>query len=46
MVFSIVLLLCSTFVVQGFEDQNLEDDDFAEFEQFDAEDEVPLNGRC
>ncbi|CAH0589191.1 unnamed protein product [Chrysodeixis includens] len=36
---SIVVLLCSTFVAQAFEDQALEDDDFAEFEQFDAEED-------
>ncbi|KAJ0174772.1 hypothetical protein K1T71_009880 [Dendrolimus kikuchii] len=41
--FSIVLLLGSAVVVQGFEDQNLEDDDFAEFEQFDAEDDAPVD---
>ncbi|KAJ8714921.1 hypothetical protein PYW08_004902 [Mythimna loreyi] len=36
---SILVLLCSTFVTQAFEDQALEDDDFAEFEQFEAEDD-------
>ncbi|CAH4030154.1 PAT complex subunit CCDC47 [Pieris brassicae] len=37
--FSIVLLVCSVYVTQGFEDATLEDDDFAEFEQFDADDD-------
>ncbi|PZC73511.1 hypothetical protein B5X24_HaOG209443 [Helicoverpa armigera] len=36
---SIVVLLCSSYVVQAFEDQALEDDDFAEFEQFESEDD-------
>ncbi|KAF9424599.1 hypothetical protein HW555_000410 [Spodoptera exigua] len=36
---SIFVLLCSTFVAHAFEDQALEDDDFAEFEQFEAEDD-------
>ncbi|KAG6465704.1 coiled-coil domain-containing protein 47 isoform X2 [Manduca sexta] len=40
---SLALLVCSTHVVRAFEDTTLEDDDFAEFEQFDAEDDVPIN---
>ncbi|CAB3246912.1 unnamed protein product [Arctia plantaginis] len=36
---SVVLLLCGTLVAQAYEDQNLEDDDFAEFEQFEVDDE-------
>ncbi|XP_028161456.1 PAT complex subunit CCDC47 [Ostrinia nubilalis] len=41
-VFSVALLLCSALVVQAFQENNLEDDDFAEFEQFEADDE-PIN---
>ncbi|XP_013200867.2 PAT complex subunit CCDC47 [Amyelois transitella] len=39
--FTLVLLLCSALVTQAYEDSTLEDDDFAEFEQFD--DEVTVN---
>ncbi|CAH0720438.1 unnamed protein product, partial [Brenthis ino] len=38
LIFSIAFLLCSVYVTQAFEDTTLEDDDFAEFEQFEAED--------
>ncbi|XP_013141015.1 PREDICTED: coiled-coil domain-containing protein 47 [Papilio polytes] len=37
----IVLLACSV-VVRGFEDTTLEDDDFAEFEQFDVDDDATV----
>lgn len=40
----IVLLLCGAALIQAYEDNTLEDDDFAEFEQFDADDEVPAAG--
>ncbi|XP_041982241.1 PAT complex subunit CCDC47 [Aricia agestis] len=36
--FSLALLLCSAYVCRAYEDGNLEDDDFAEFEQFEADD--------
>lgn len=37
-----VALLCfGVLAVQAYEDSNLEDDDFAEFEQFDADDDLP-----
>lgn len=39
--FSITLLLCSVYVSRAYEDTNLEDDDFAEFEQFEADDDAP-----
>lgn len=42
--FSIALLLCSALVAQAYEDNTLEDDDFAEFEQFEAEEDEPVNG--
>ncbi|OWR49286.1 hypothetical protein KGM_204702 [Danaus plexippus plexippus] len=35
----LALLLCSVTISHGFEDTNLEDDDFAEFEQFESNDE-------
>ncbi|KPJ15590.1 Coiled-coil domain-containing protein 47 [Papilio machaon] len=38
---SIALLLCSVYV-KAFEDPTLEDDDFAEFEQFDADDDATV----
>ena len=38
-VLPLAVLLCSACLARGFEDQMLEDDDFAEFEQFDADDE-------
>ncbi|KAL4710866.1 hypothetical protein ACJJTC_002496 [Scirpophaga incertulas] len=38
---SLFFVSCSIFVVRAFEDNTLEDDDFAEFEQFDADDDVP-----
>ncbi|XP_053610554.1 PAT complex subunit CCDC47 isoform X2 [Plodia interpunctella] len=41
--FSIALLLCGALVTQAYEDSNLEDDDFAEFEQFEADDEATVN---
>lgn len=42
----IALLSCSLLVVRGYEDiQTLEDDDFAEFEQFEAEDETPVTSK-
>lgn len=41
---SIALLLCSALVVQAYEDNTLEDDDFAEFEQFESDDDEPMNG--
>ncbi|KAL0871004.1 hypothetical protein ABMA27_004820 [Loxostege sticticalis] len=41
--FSIALLLCSALVAQAYEDNTLEDDDFAEFEQFEAEEDEPVN---
>ncbi|KPJ02352.1 PREDICTED: coiled-coil domain-containing protein 47 [Papilio xuthus] len=37
----IALLLCSVYV-SAFEDTTLEDDDFAEFEQFDADDDATV----
>lgn len=37
----VTVLLCSAFVTNAYEDVVLEDDDFAEFEQFDAEDDSP-----
>lgn len=40
----IVLLACSV-VVRGFEDTTLEDDDFAEFEQFDVDDDATVAGK-
>lgn len=42
--FSITLLLCSVYVSRAYEDTNLEDDDFAEFEQFEADDDAPGDG--
>lgn len=37
-----VALLCfGVLAVKAYEDSNLEDDDFAEFEQFDADDDLP-----
>lgn len=39
---SVVLLLGTTLVAHAYEDQALEDDDFAEFEQFEADDEDPV----
>lgn len=39
LIFTIAFLLCSVYVTQAFEDTTLEDDDFAEFEQFEAEDD-------
>lgn len=45
---SLALLLCAG-LARGYEDQMLEDDDFAEFEQFDADDDQPAganNGMC
>lgn len=44
LVLSIALVLCSVIAVLGYEDSTLEDDDFAEFEQFDAEDDTPVDG--
>lgn len=41
---SVVLLLCGTVAVQAYEDQTLEDDDFAEFEQFEVDDDEPVAG--
>jgi hypothetical protein len=41
---SIVLFLCGAIFVQAYEDNTLEDDDFAEFEQFDVDDEEPASG--
>ncbi|CAG9564957.1 unnamed protein product [Danaus chrysippus] len=35
----LALLLCSVTISHGFEDTNLEDDDFAEFEQFESNDD-------
>ncbi|KOB69275.1 Coiled-coil domain-containing protein 47, partial [Operophtera brumata] len=40
LILPIVLLLCSAALIQALEDNTLEDDDFAEFEQFDADDEA------
>lgn len=43
--FSIVFLVCNVYVGQAYEDATLEDDDFAEFEQFDADDDdVAITG--
>lgn len=42
--FLLIGFLCGIQFVYGFEDTTLEDDDFAEFEQFDAEDDTPVNG--
>ncbi|XP_004926303.1 PAT complex subunit CCDC47 [Bombyx mori] len=41
--FLLIGFLCGIQFVYGFEDTTLEDDDFAEFEQFDAEDDTPVN---
>lgn len=44
-IFSIAFLLCSVYMTRAFEDTTLEDDDFAEFEQFEAdEDEQTSDG--
>ncbi|XP_038222531.1 coiled-coil domain-containing protein 47 [Zerene cesonia] len=40
--FSIVLLVGGLCLTQAYEDTTLEDDDFAEFEQFDADDDTPV----
>lgn len=40
---SIALLLCLLHNVRAFEENTMEDDDFAEFEQFDTDDDTPLN---
>ncbi|KAM3965639.1 PAT complex subunit CCDC47 [Aphomia sociella] len=37
--YSIALLLCGVITAKAYEDTTLEDDDFAEFEQFDSEDD-------
>lgn len=37
----VTVLLCSAFLTQAYEDIVLEDDDFAEFEQFDADEDGP-----
>ncbi|XP_047535635.1 PAT complex subunit CCDC47 isoform X2 [Vanessa atalanta] len=42
-ILSIALLLCSVCVSQAYEDTSLEDDDFAEFEQFEADEDTPSN---
>lgn len=42
--FTIALFLCSVLSVRGYEDSTLGDDDFAEFEQFDSEDDTPVDG--
>ncbi|XP_072944727.1 PAT complex subunit CCDC47 [Epargyreus clarus] len=53
---ALALLLCSVCLTRGFEDTTLEDDDFAEFEQFDTdedegavsdfdEDDIPLRAK-
>ncbi|XP_068617688.1 PAT complex subunit CCDC47 [Battus philenor] len=39
---SVALLLSSAYVTRGYEDTTLEDDDFAEFEQFDSDDDVTV----
>lgn len=39
-IFSIAFLLCSVYMTQAFEDTTLEDDDFAEFEQFEADEDT------
>lgn len=44
LIFSIALLLCSVYVTQAFEDTTLEDDDFAEFEQFEADEDTSDGG--
>nr|XP_034834701.1 coiled-coil domain-containing protein 47 isoform X1 [Maniola hyperantus] len=38
-ILSLTLLLCSVYITHAYEDQTLEDDDFAEFEQFEVDDE-------
>lgn len=38
--FILFLLISSTSLSFAYEDQTLEDDDFAEFEQFEVEDDV------
>lgn len=43
--YSIALLVCSVCVSHAFEDTTLEDDDFAEFEQFDADDDGVVSGK-
>ncbi|XP_050665775.1 PAT complex subunit CCDC47 isoform X2 [Leptidea sinapis] len=40
----VVLLICGICLTQGYEDTTLEDDDFAEFEQFDADDDAIVDG--
>ncbi|CAH2043340.1 unnamed protein product, partial [Iphiclides podalirius] len=42
LLFPIVLLICSTYVAKAYEDTTLEDDDFAEFEQFDSDDDATV----
>lgn len=37
----VALLCCGVLAARAYEDSNLEDDDFAEFEQFDADDDLP-----
>ncbi|XP_023937570.2 PAT complex subunit CCDC47 [Bicyclus anynana] len=39
-ILSLTLLLCGVYVTRAYEDQTLEDDDFAEFEQFEADEET------
>ncbi|CAH0755660.1 unnamed protein product [Diatraea saccharalis] len=40
---SVLLFVYGAFIVQAYEDNTLEDDDFAEFEQFDADDDDPID---
>ncbi|XP_059057685.1 PAT complex subunit CCDC47 [Achroia grisella] len=38
----VALLLCGAYTIKAYEDSTLEDDDFAEFEQFDPDEDGPL----
>ncbi|CAG5033408.1 unnamed protein product [Parnassius apollo] len=46
LVLPIVLILCSAHFTHAYEDTTLEDDDFAEFEQFDVDDDTPVDDFC
>ncbi|CAH2233451.1 jg7890, partial [Pararge aegeria aegeria] len=43
-ILSLTLLFCSVHITHAYEDQTPEDDDFAEFEQFEVDDEVTDGG--
>lgn len=44
LIIPVALLICGVALTQAYEDNVLEDDDFAEFEQFDADDVVAAAG--